>query len=306
MNLRYFLKRKQLSTYKPVILVTGCSSGIGLAIGELLASQKNYRLVITAREISLDILYTKFKESDDLWIRPLDITDPASRLILVGEIKDKWGGVDILVNNAGVSYRAVIEHMTVEDELHQFHTNYFGPTALIRAVLPHMREIGRGKIINVSSVSGMLAMPTMASYSASKHALEGMSEALWYEVKPLGINVTLVQPGFVNSKSFTRVHYTRKSDPSLSEELYSDYYEHMTPFIERLMGLSRTTPEQVAKKVLKVIRIQDPPLWVPATPDATIFYYLRRLLPRNLLLPLLFALLPKARQWARHYTHRRR
>ncbi len=289
-----------------MILVTGCSSGIGLAIAELLATQKNYRLVVTARDTSLDILKSKFTESDDLMIRPLDVADPASRLMLVGEIEDKWSGVDILVNNAGISYRAVIEHMTVEDELHQFHTNYFGPVALIRAVLPHMRLTGRGKIINVSSVSGMLAMPTMASYSASKHALEGMSEALWYEVKPLGINVTLVQPGFVHSKSFTRVRYTKKSDPSFSEELYADYYEHMTPFIERLMQLSRTTPEQVASKVLKVIQIQNPPLWVPATPDATIFYYLRRLLPRNLLLPLLFALLPKARQWARRYTHRRR
>ncbi|OQW50844.1 MAG: oxidoreductase [Proteobacteria bacterium SG_bin7] len=305
LNFLYLFKRSQTTRYKPVILVTGCSSGIGLAIAELLASQKNYRLVVTARETSLETLYAKFEENEDLWIRPLDVTDPASRLILVGEIRQKWRGVDILVNNAGISYRAVIEHMTVEDELHQFHTNYFGPTALIRAVLPHMRETGRGKIINVSSVSGMLAMPTMASYSASKHALEGLSEALWYEVKPLGINVTLVQPGFVNSKSFTRVHYTRKSDPTLSEELYSDYYEHMTPFIERLMGLSRTTPEQVAKKVLKVIQLQDPPLWVPATPDANIFYYLRRFIPRNLLLPLLFALLPKARLWANRYTHRR-
>lgn len=298
--------RKQDTTYKPTVLVTGCSSGVGLALAKLLVSQHTYRVVITTREASLKIVREIFKESDEVLIRPLDITNEESRRQLLADVEETWGGVDILINNAGVSYRAVVEHMTVWDELHQFHTNYFGPTNLIRAVLPHMRKIGRGKIINVSSVSGMLAMPTMASYSASKHALEGLSEALWFEVRPLGINVTLVQPGFIRSKSFQRVQYTQKSDPDHLEGLYADYYEHMTPFIEKLMGLSLTTPEQVAEKILKVIRTENPPLWVPATHDAIIFYYLRRILPRNLLLPLLYALLPKVRHWARHYTHRRK
>jgi short-subunit dehydrogenase len=288
-----------------VILVTGCSSGIGLALAELLIKQKMYKLVITAREPSLKSLKEKFSEDESTLIRPLDVTNEESRRKLIQEIEQQWEGVNILVNNAGVSYRAVVEHMTVWDELHQFHTNYFGPANLIRSVLPYMRKIGRGKIINVSSVSGMLAMPTMASYSASKHALEGMSEALWFEVKPLGINVTLVQPGFIRSKSFQNVRYTQKSDPEQLEGLYADYYEHMTPFIEKLMGLSLTTPEQVAKKILRVIQTENPPLWVPATPDAVLFYYLRRLLPRNLLLPVLYNFLPKVRQWAKLYTHRR-
>jgi short-subunit dehydrogenase len=104
------------------------------------------------------------------------------------------------ISRPSASYRAVVEHMSEPEEQHQFDTNYFGAVGLIRLVLPYMREIGRGKIINVSSVSGMLAMPTMGSYSASKYALEGLSEALWYEVRPLGINVSLIQPGFVKSK----------------------------------------------------------------------------------------------------------
>ncbi len=306
MSLKNILKRKQKTTFKAVILITGCSSGIGMSLAELLVSQKKYRVVITARDSSVHILKKKFDENDDVMIRPLDVTNADSRRILLSEVEKKWKGVDILVNNAGIIYRAVIEHMTVGDELNQFQTNYFGPTALIRGVLPYMRSIGRGKIINVSSVSGMLAMPTMASYSASKHALEGMSEALWFEVRPLGINVTLVQPGFVRSKSFKRVQYTRKSDPGHLEGLYADYYEHMTPFIERLMNLSLTTPKQVAQKILKVIRTENPPLWVPATLDATIFYYLRRFFSRNLLLPILYSFLPKVRQWARHYTKRRK
>jgi len=102
--------------------------------------------------------------------------------------------------------------MTVADEQLQMQTNYFGPLALIRDLLPSMREKGRGKIINVSSVSGMIAMPTMASYSASKHALKGASEALWYEMKPYGINVSLIQPGFIKSNSFHNVYFSHSSN----------------------------------------------------------------------------------------------
>jgi short-subunit dehydrogenase len=195
--------------------------------------------------------------------------------------------------------------MSDSEEKDQFNTNYFGPVALIRAVLPKMRSSGRGKIINVSSVSGMLAMPTMSSYSASKYALEGMSEALWFEVRPLGINVSLIQPGFVQSKSFQNVKYSSQSGPEHGiEGLYADYYQHMTPFIERLMGYSLTTPASVAKKILKVIRQRNPPLWVPATLDATIFYYLRRFVPRRILLELLFATLPRVKLWAKKYTRK--
>lgn len=290
-----------------VVLVTGCSSGIGLALAELLYSHPRYRVVVTARERSLSHLTRRFSETERFKIRALDVTNESERKALIDEISATWQGVDVLVNNAGVSYRAVVEHMSAAEEQHQFETNYFGPVGLIRAVLPSMRARGRGKIINVSSVSGMLAMPTMGSYSASKYALEGISEALWYELKPLGINVSLIQPGFVRSKSFLNVKYSDQSGPEHGTEgLYADYYEHMTPFIERLMGLSLTTPASVARKILRTIERKRPPLWVPATIDATIFYYLRRFVPRRILLEILFATLPRVRRWARTYTHKRK
>jgi NAD(P)-dependent dehydrogenase (short-subunit alcohol dehydrogenase family) len=293
--------------FKPVILVTGCASGIGLALAELLYTKENYRIVVTARESSLSILRAKFVETDRFIIRPLEVTSEKERNSLVHEITELWSGVDILINNAGISYRAVVEHMSSAEEHHQLATNYFGPVGLIRAVLPHMRLVGRGKIINVSSVSGMLAMPTMGSYSASKYALEGLSEALWYEVRPLGINVTLIQPGFVRSKSFLKVRYSVKSGAENDNEgLYADYYENMTPFIERLMKVSLTSPKDVAYRILRVIQRENPPLWVPATIDAMIFYYLRRLVPRNILLNLLFWSLPNIRKWAKTYTQRRK
>ena len=223
---------------KLVILVTGCGSGIGLALAELLYQKNSYRVVVTARKNSMSMLKEKFTENENFLIRELDIIKEDQRNILVKEISERWSGVNILINNAGVSYRAVVEHMSVDEEQHQFATNYFGPVGLIRAVLPGMRKLGKGKIINVSSVSGMLAMPTMGSYSASKYALEGLSEALWYELKPLGINVSLIQPGFVRSKSFSNVKYSVLSGPENDADgVYADYYQHMTPFIERLMKL---------------------------------------------------------------------
>jgi short-subunit dehydrogenase len=306
MNFRQLWRRNKKSIFKPVVLVTGCSSGIGLALARLLRDQTDYRLVITSRAGSLKTVLKEFADSDRIMVRPLDVTIESQRTRLIKEIEEKWTGVNILINNAGISYRAVVEHMSAPEELIQFEANYFGPLELIRAVLPHMRKIGRGKIINVSSVSGMLAMPTMGSYSASKYALEGLSEALWYETKPLGINVCLVQPGFVRSRSFLNVRYSfTSSNKEDTNGVYMDYYQHMTPFIERLMALSFTTPEDIAKQILKVIRTENPPLWVPATIDAKIFYYLRRFVHRKLLLNLLFAALPGANSWGRKYSKRR-
>lgn len=289
----------------PIILVTGCGSGIGLALAEQLYKKNRYRVIITARKNSIAFLHEKFVERENFLIRELDVINENQRIKLIDEIVARWSGVNILINNAGVSYRAVVEHMSADEEQHQFATNYFGPIGLIRAVLPHMRKLGRGKIINVSSVSGMLAMPTMGSYSASKYALEGLSEALWYELKPLGINVSLIQPGFVHSKSFLNVKYSVLSTPQHdTEAVYADYYQNMTPFIERLMKLSLTSPTDVAQRILKVIEKKNPPLWIPATLDAMIFYYMRRFIPRGILLNLLFSILPNARKWARKYTNR--
>lgn len=305
----YWVRRRTRFSYKPVILVTGCSSGIGLAIADLLHRYRSYRIYATAREQSVAPLKRRFAEDDRFFVRDLDVTSESSRNRLFAEIQKRWGGVDILVNCAGISYRAVVEHMTDQHELNQMGTNYFGPVALIRKTLPYLRSRGRGKIINISSMSGMLAMPTMASYSASKSALEGLSEALWYELKPLGINVSLIQPGFVRSKSFEKVYYTpesRRAEQAGADEFYGDYYANMKPFIARLMELSLTTPSSIAQLVLKVIRTENPPLWIPATLDAWIFYYLHRFLPRRLLLSTLFALLPGVRKWAKKYTKKRR
>lgn len=294
------------SDYQPVILVTGCGSGIGLSLAKLLYSQKAYRVCITARNDSIEKLRQKMPEDERFMILPLDVTSDKDRKRTVEQISARWGRVDILVNNAGISYRSVVEHMTKEDEELQMATNYFGPMELIKLVLPAMREEGRGKIINISSVSGMLAMPTMASYSASKYALEGASEALWYELRPFGIDVAMIQPGFIKSQSFHRVRYSEAAKKSEEhDDAYSEFYRSMNPFIARLMGYSFTTPATVSYLVLNVIRTQKPPLWIPATLDAELFYYLRRFVPRRLLHPILYSLLPRVSLWGAKHSRRR-
>ena len=179
--------------------------------------------------------------------------------------------------------------------------NFRGPMALVRLVLPRMRAKRTGRIINVSSVGGMMAMPTMPLYSASKFALEGATEALYYEVKPFGIHVTPIEPGFINSSSFQNTHYTSQSgraeaDP---EDPYHCHYRHMAPFIERTMGRSLATPEKVARRILRTIERRNPPLRVAGTVDAVVFDLLRRFLPRRLYHAVLYRSLPGISTWGR-------
>jgi short-subunit dehydrogenase len=280
------------------VLITGASTGIGLAIARAL-TRTRHRIFLTARKTSLQRFEAHdIRQSDLVRIRPLDVTKPEERHAIIAEA-EYWGGIDILINNAAVAYRAVVEHLEEQDLLAQMDVNFRAPMELIRLVLPRMRDKRDGRIITMSSVGGMMAMPTMAAYSASKFALEGAHEALWYEVRPWGISVSLVQPGFVDSDGFQRVRYTPQSDRSERElaEPYHEHYMNMAPFIERLMRASRATPDSVARVVLQTMRRKRPPLRVPATLDAVGFSILRRILPRGAYHWLLYRMLPRIGAW---------
>lgn len=282
------------------VLVTGASTGLGLALARRLIATTAHRLILTAREASLPrFAAAGIVESERILLRPLDVTRDLERRRVIEEADDRWGGVDVLVNNAGVSYRSVLEHVTEQEFLDQMEVNYVGPVELARLVLPSMRRRRAGRILNVSSVSGMMAMPTMAIYSASKFALEGATEALYYEVRPWNIHVTLILPGFIHSSSFENVRMTVASEHSLADvdEAYHAHYEHMAPFIARLMRLARATPESIAKRVVKTIHRRRPPLRVPVTIDARIFEWLRRWLPRPVYHWILYRSLPGVRTW---------
>ena len=231
------------------VLITGASTGLGWAIAQELLAHTPHRLILTAREASMQ----RFEElglKDDarIWLRALDVTDAAERDRLVGEVEAEFGAVDVLINNAGISFRSVVEHVA-EDELQaQMDVNFLAPMELTRRVLPAMRKQRYGRIITISSVGGMMAMPTMSVYSASKFALEGCCEALWYEVRPWGIHVSLVQPGFIRSDGFTKVQLTRQSryGAEHEEDPYHEHYAGMGPFIAKTMENASSNPASVA------------------------------------------------------------
>jgi hypothetical protein len=291
-------ERREITT----ILVTGASAGIGLEVAKLLYLGQ-HRLVLTARASSL----ARFAEAglvpgDRVLVLPLDITIDEERQAAIRAVERRWGGVDVLINNAGLSYRAVSEHVTETERLSQLDANFIGPMELTKLVLPHMRAQRYGRIINVSSVGGMTAMPTMSIYSASKFALEGASESLWYEMRPFGVNVSLVRPGFINSDGFRKTRFTAQAERALSDpnDPYHAHYVNMDELIESLMTLTFYTPRDVAETILDVIDQKNPPLWVPGTLDAQVFDLLRRVLPAGLYHRLLYAGLPRIWRWGQH------
>lgn len=282
-----------------VVLITGASVGVGLEVARLLRASRR-RLVLTARESSLHRFAAAGVEpSERVWLRALDVTDRDAQDTLVREVEARWGGVDVLVNNAGVSYRSVVEHVTDAERLEQMDVNFRAPMALTVRCLPSMRAKRRGRILAVSSVGGMMAMPTMAVYSASKFALEGAYEALWYEVRPWNIHVTLVEPGFIDSDGFEKVRFTEQARASLEDlqDPYHPHYRHMQGFVAMLMRRVGQSPRHVARRVVRAITRRHPPLRMAGTFDARLFQLARRVLPRGVYHRALYAGLPGVRTW---------
>jgi short-subunit dehydrogenase len=281
------------------ILITGASTGIGLELAKLLL-ESDHRLVLTARESSLErFAQAGLRPGPRLMLLALDVCDAQQRELAIEAVRARWGGVDVLVNNAGTSVRSVVEQVTDHESIAQLEANFFAPMALTRLVLPHMRDQRFGRIINVSSVGGMTAMPTMSMYSASKFALEGASEALWYEVRPWGIHVSLIRPGFINSDGFQKVSFSALGKASLHDpdDAYHAHYSNMSELIEGLMTLTFHTPRDVAETIARTIHRKHPGLWVAATWDAYLFEMLRRLLPARVYSWFLYAGLPRIWEW---------
>ncbi|MGI4976423.1 MAG: oxidoreductase [Janthinobacterium lividum] len=177
----------------PVWLVTGCSTGFGLELARLVL-ERGGRCAATARDTArLEGLGADAGER----VLPLalDVTDPAQIAAAVAAAEARFGRIDVLVNNAGYGYQSSIEEGDESEIRAQFDANVFGLFALTRAVLPGMRERRQGHIINITSLAGFSGLPGSGYYAASKHAVEGFSDALHAETAPLGIAVTCVAPG---------------------------------------------------------------------------------------------------------------
>ena len=175
-----------------VALVTGASSGIGDAAARALVGA-GFTVYGTSRKA------TAGEKREEVVFLPLDVTDDESAAGAVREVLDRSGRIDVLVNNAGVGVAGAAEESSVEQARALFETNLFGAMRMTRAVLPLMRQQGSGRIINVSSIVGLIPVPFMALYASSKHALEGYSESVDHELREHGVRVLLVEPGFTKT-----------------------------------------------------------------------------------------------------------
>lgn len=174
-------------------LITGCSSGLGRNLAQAVLKHGN-NAVVTARKLSAVQKIVDAYPSAALAL-PLDVTDHVQVVQAVQQGEARFGGVDVLVNNAGHGYRAAVEEADEAGVDELFATNFFGPAALIKAVLPGMRARHKGTIVNISSIAARITAPGSGYYSATKCALEGLSRGLSEEVGPLGIKVIVVEPG---------------------------------------------------------------------------------------------------------------
>src|SRR5450432_339064 len=173
------------------ILVTGASSGIGAAIVARLA-QDGHRVIGTQRA-------TAGKTSGGVEMLTLDVCSDASVKLCVESFLQRTGRIDVLINNAGYLQSGAIEEVTVDQARAEFETNYFGVVRMVKAVLPTMRAQKDGLIATTSSLAGMVPLPFWGHYNASKFAVEGLMETLRHELKPLGIQVAMVEPGSIKT-----------------------------------------------------------------------------------------------------------
>lgn len=195
-----------------VVIITGVSSGIGRATAEQF-TQRGCRVFGTVRNI------TTARAIPGVTLIEMDIRDEASVLQGIQTVIDLAKRIDVLVNSAGVTLLGALEEASIAEAQTLFDTNLFGLMRVSKAVLPHMRKQGSGRIVNVSSVLGFLPAPYMALYSASKHAVEGLSETLDHEVRQFGIRVALVEPSFTKTNLDINAPQTASRIPDYSKEL---------------------------------------------------------------------------------------
>jgi NAD(P)-dependent dehydrogenase (short-subunit alcohol dehydrogenase family) len=262
-----------------VAVITGASSGIGLLTTLELAS-KGYRVVATMRDLgrrtSLDEAAAKTGVSSQLDIRQLDITDFDSVPAAVQTIIGNYGRIDLLVNNAGFAMAGFAEDVRLKDLRAQFDTNFFGHVNMTKAVLPTMRAQRSGHIIMISSVSGRAGQPGVSSYAASKFALEGWSEALRIEMKPLGINVVLVEPGAFKTDIWDR--NVRIPPPAISE--ISPNRERVRKYAEFVQNeIVKRDAREVARLIARIAMEPEPRLRYMIGNDAFGQLLFRAILP---------------------------
>lgn len=244
------------------LLITGVSSGFGRALAQE-ALALGHKVVGTVRSNEAKREFESLS-TNAAWGRVLDVTDFDAIDGVVAEIEAGVGPVDVLVNNAGYGHEGIMEESPLQEMRRQFDVNVFGAVAMMKAVLPFMRERRRGHILNITSMGGHITMPGIAYYCGSKFALEGISEALGKEVKPFGIAVTAVAPGSFRTdwagRSMTR------TPRSISD--YDAIFDPIRQAREEKSGKQSGDPRKAARAMLAAIAADHPPTHLLLGSDA--------------------------------------
>jgi len=255
---------------KKVVLITGASAGMGKEIAKYLAG-KGYIVYSAARRLDkmADL------ESLGIHILKMDVTDNDSMVDGVRRIMDAEKRIDILINNAGFGSYGAIEDVPIADAKYQLDVNVFGAAALIQLALPHMRKNNSGKIINISSIGGKIAMPLGGWYHASKFALEGLSDSLRNEVKPFGIDVIVIEPGGIKSEWAQIAH-----DNLIKISGHTAYENLATGFLSGFKMADEKSPEPaiIAELIYKAVTAKKPKTRYSAGYMAKPILLLRKLL----------------------------
>jgi NAD(P)-dependent dehydrogenase (short-subunit alcohol dehydrogenase family) len=250
------------------IVITGASSGIGKATARLFAD-KGWNVVATMRHPAHE---TDLRESAKLKLVALDVQDPASPPAAVAAAIDAFGRIDVWLNNAGYGAFGPVEAGTREQIQRQFDVNVFGLIACVQAIAPHFRANKAGVLINVSSIGGLMTVPSYGVYNASKFAVEGLSEGLWYELGIFGVKVKLIEPGAIKTdfggRSLDAWDFSRLPD-------YSDFMAKVKATRDNFVKNS-STPELVAGVIYEAATDPSDRLRYLAGPDAKRFWPVRR------------------------------
>lgn len=243
-----------------VILITGCSSGFGLLTAARLAGC-GHIVWATMRDPSrkLPLENELAKRHTKAVIRQLDVTRPATIKKVIEEIQDKHHRIDVLINNAGYGIGGFFEDLSDEDIRRQMEVNFFGVQNVCREVIPLMRKLSQGKIINISSVAGRVSSPCFSAYNSSKWALEAFSESLYLELGLFGICVCLVEPGSYPTNIFTHnAQYARNFDNPKSP--YFAFSQKLKNLMQESISKLNRDPENVARLIEKIINKPHPRL----------------------------------------------
>jgi NAD(P)-dependent dehydrogenase (short-subunit alcohol dehydrogenase family) len=265
-----------------VVIVTGASSGIGAATARRLV-RGGAKVVISARRT--EQLQTLARELDptgaSVFAVAGDVTSDADRRRLVTAALGEFGRIDALVNNAGYGTRGPVEIVPVDAIRKNFETNVFSLIALTQLVLPHLRERGTGCIVNIGSVAGKIARPLSSIYDSTKHALEALTDGLRGELKPFGVRVTLIRPGFIVTEFIDAA--------SKASDQYTDNAGPYTPYLEgfrvgyKKLRLVAGMPDDIARLVEKALTADNPAPRYNGPLHAKFFLFLKWLLPDRLL-----------------------